>query len=202
MRARAFAPAVVAALLALPPPASAQARKGTSPKAQARPSAVPAAAADGLSVAGWIGYEWGDHVDGFQLRADGELPFQWLSPQVKLSFVGSLGYTHSTYGAFGVDLTVNRFKVVPAARFTIPVNPQLSLFGDAGIGLHYTSVHYDYSLFTASDSGLGLMLRFGAGAFYHLNPRVRLGGELVLDPIFGTYHDNTFSLLVGLAYLL
>lgn len=191
----------LAALVAAPSAAGAQTKRST--RTAARPAAeATSTPGDALSVGGFVGYEWGDHISGFQLRADGELPFQQLSPQVKMSFVGSVGFTHSTYGYFGNDLTVNRLKLVPTARFTLPVNPQVAVYGDAGIGLHYTSETLDTPFGSASDSGVGLLLRFGAGGFFQVNPRVRLLAELVLDPTFGTYHETSVALLVGLMYQL
>jgi opacity protein-like surface antigen len=192
--------AVALAALLVPLAASAQTRRTSS----ARP------AADALSVGGWLGYEMGD-ADGFQLRVDGEMPFQQLTPQVKLSLVGSIGYTFAGYdvgGGFGVpgaDVSVNRLKIVPAARFTLPVNPQLSLFGDAGLGLHYTSVSFEYDGFSGldfDDSEVGLLLRFAAGAFFQVNPQLRVGGQIVLDPMFGDYDDTTFAIMAGAMFQL
>ncbi len=193
----------LAALLAVPSIGSAQAKKGTSSRAPASRSTTAEPASKALSLGGFVGYEWGD-ADGFQLRLDGELPFQQLTPQVMLSFVGSVGYTRAGYDVPGLDVTVSRFKIVPAARFTIPLNPQFSIFGDAGLGLHYTSVDFNYDFFgiDASDSDVSFLLRLGAGAFYLVNPRMRVGGSLVIDPMFGDYDDTTFALLVGLMYQL
>jgi hypothetical protein len=196
MHVRTPAALVLAALLAAPSAAGAQTRR--TPRTQAAAPAAQAPVTDALSVGGLVGYEWGDHVSGLQLRADGELPFQQIAPQVKLSFVGSVGFSHETYSVFGLDLTVNRIKIVPAARFTVPVAPQLSIYGDAGLGLHYTRATADYVfLGKVTDSGVGLMLRFGAGGAFQLNPKVRLLGELVIDPTFGTYHETSVALLVG-----
>ncbi len=185
--------AILAALAAAPCPAAAQARRS----GRAAPAA-PVAPPDSLSVGGLVGYEWGSDIGGLQLRADGELPFQQLAPQLKLSFVGSVGFTHSTYSAFGYDTTVNRLKLVPAARFTMALTPELAVFGDAGIGLHYTRVSVDLGPFgTSHDSGIGVLLRFGAGGFYRVTPVLRLLAELVVDPTFGTYHETSAALLVG-----
>jgi opacity protein-like surface antigen len=203
MHTRTLLAVALAALVAAPSAAGAQTRRST--RAQADRSAAPSTApADGLSVGGLVGWEWGDEIDGFQLRADGEMPFQQLTPQLKLSLVGSVGYTRSTYGYFGNDLTVNRLKLVPTARVTFPINPQLSVYGDAGIGLHYTWWSWDFGPVgsRASDSGIGLMLRFGAGGAFQLNPRLRVLGELVFDPTFGEYNENSIALLVGLMYQL
>jgi len=189
--------AVALAAVLVPSAASAQARR-SAPAQRATP------VADALSVGGWLGYEMGD-ADGFELRVDGELPFQQLTPQIKLSLVGSIGYTFGGWDAPGVDVSVDRLKIVPAARFTLPVNPQLSLFGDAGIGLHYTSVSFDYPQFGGldfDDSELGLMLRFAAGAFFQVNPQVRVGGQIVLDPMFGDYDDTTFAIMAGAMFRL
>ncbi len=206
MHVRTMLAVALAALLTTPLAAGAQAKKGTTTRAQpARSSAASTSSASkALSIGGWVGYEWGD-ADGFQLRLDGEMPFQKLTPQIDLSFVGSLGYTRATYDVFGSDLTVSRFKVVPAARFSFPVNPQFTLFGDAGLGFHYTKVTIDYSAFglgDVSDSEFSFMLRLGAGGFYHVNPRMRLGASFMIDPMFGDYDDTTFALLVGLMYTL
>jgi hypothetical protein len=169
---------------------------------QSRGAGRTTAAGDALSIGGWLGYEMGD-ADGFQLRADAELPFQQITPQVKLSFVGSLGYTFGSYDAFGEDVSVDRLKIVPAARFTLPVNPQLSLFGDAGLGFHYTRVSFDNPFGgDLDDSEFGLMLRFAAGAFFEVNPQLRVGGQIVLDPMFGDYDDTTFALMVGAMFRL
>lgn len=171
---------------------------------RARSATSSAAAGDALSVGGWLGYEMGD-ADGFQLRADAELPFQQLTPQIKLSFVGSIGYTFGGWDAYGVDVSVDRLKIVPAARFTLPVNPQLSLFGDAGIGFHYTSVNFDYDTFGGldyDDSEFGFMLRLAAGAFFAVNPQLRVGGQIVLDPMFGDYDDTTFAIMAGAMFRL
>jgi opacity protein-like surface antigen len=195
MHVRSLLAVVLAALLAAPAAASAQARGTQKPP--------PARQPQSLSIGGWIGYEMGD-FDGVQLRVDGELPIQQLTPQVGLSFVGSIGYTRAGEDAFGLDVTVNRLKLVPTARFTLPVNPQLSVFGDAGLGIHYTSIDFDFDFggIDFDDSEISLMLRLGAGGFFQVNPRTRIGASIVLDPMFGDFDDTTFTVLAGLMYQL
>jgi opacity protein-like surface antigen len=171
--------------------------------------AIPAIAtaqapAQALSIGGFVGYETGD-LDGIQLRAEAELPYRQLTPEIGLSWVGSLGYSRLSDEAFGVEIVANLVKAVPTARFTLPVNPQLSLFGDAGLGLYYASISTEFSTpffgqQSASDSSFGLMLRLGVGAFFQLNERTRIGGGLQLDPMFGDYDDSTFTIQVGLSY--
>ncbi len=86
-----FAPAAVLAA----PAAKAPAAKTAA--APAKSAAAPASSSpmQGLEVGGFVGYET-DDVSGLSLRLDAELPFRDLSPQVKLSFVGSIGYSRLT----------------------------------------------------------------------------------------------------------
>jgi opacity protein-like surface antigen len=193
MNVRSLLAVALAALLA-PLAASAQTRGARAT------STAPASA---FSLGGWIGPELGD-ADGFQLRADGELPFQQIAPRVGLSLVGSIGYTFAGYDTFGQDVSVDRLKIVPTARFTFPLNPKVSFFGDAGLGLHYTSVSVEGFGGDASDSDVGFLLRFGAGAFFPIQPNIKLGAQLVLDRMFGDdfYDDSSFSILGGAMFTL
>ncbi|HET8540453.1 MAG TPA: outer membrane beta-barrel protein [Anaeromyxobacter sp.] len=210
MHVRSLSAVVLAALLAAPSMAHAQARK------PAKAAAPAASAAPQYSVGGWIGYEMGD-LDGLQLRADGIMPYKKLTPQIALSFVGSLGYSYLTHSestsvpgfpslTASVDSTVHLLKIVPAARFTLPLNPQLSFFGDAGLGFYYASLSVDTETSgvtqSVSDSSFGFMFRFGVGGLYQLNPRTQIGASLMLDPMLGDYDDSTFTLLAGLTYRL
>jgi opacity protein-like surface antigen len=205
MHVRSLLAIAVAALLAGPAAAHAQSKKSSQAKAAPAPATAASTSSPQLSIAGWIGYETGD-LDGLQLRVDGVLPIQKLSPQVELSFVGSIGYSYLTHSvsAFGVgtDTTANVLKFVPAARFTLPVNPQLSFYGDAGLGLYWASVstEVDYGLgvtTSGSSSDVGLMFRFGIGGFYKLNPKTQLGLSIYLDPMLGGYNDTTFTIMAG-----
>jgi hypothetical protein len=194
----------VAALLAAPFSASAQARRGT--KTQTTPAAGATTTGGGLSVGGFVGYESGD-LAGLSLRVDGELPFQQLTPQIALSFVGSIGYTHfSEDVAFG-DIKFNIFKLIPAARFTLPVNPQIDVYGDAGLGLYYysfTSTQNIPFFGTVKDtgSGTGLMMRIAAGGFFKVNPKTRIGAEIGLLPYFNKIDTTDFSIMAGAMFLL
>jgi hypothetical protein len=213
MHVRSLFAVALAAILAVPAFAHAQTKKATQPAAPAKTTAAPAKttaapapAAKKLSIGGWIGYEMGD-LDGLQLRVDGVMPIQKLSPQLELSFVGSIGYSYLSDSAYGVDVTGNVLKFVPAARFTLPVSPEISFFGDAGLGLYWASVStdidYGFGTASASDSGVGFMFRFGVGGLYKVNPRTQVGVSLMLDPmVSGIYDDTTFSILAGLTYQL
>jgi opacity protein-like surface antigen len=193
----------VAALLAVPLSASAQAKRGT--RAQTTPAASTTTGG-GLSVGGFVGYESGD-LAGFSLRLDGELPFQQLAPQIALSFVGSLGYTHFSEDVpFGSN-TFNIFKLIPAARFTLPVNPQIDLYGDAGLGLYYYSFSSKitfpgFPAFESTGSGTGLMMRFAAGGFFKVNPKTKIGAEIGILPYFNKVDTTDFEIMVGAMFAL
>jgi opacity protein-like surface antigen len=203
-----FAVALLAPAVALAAPASKSSSKSSAEPTQTSPMA--GTALEGLEVGGFIGYETAD-LSGLSLRLDGAIPFRDLSPQVKLGFVGSLGYSYLTWDPTPwAKLTANVFKLVPAARFTMPVNEKFSVFGDAGLGLAYIRASVDFSGWTGlgstSASSVNLMMRLGVGGWYAVNPKLKLGAMLEFDPVFGDYgysgngigsSQNTFLIQVG-----
>jgi opacity protein-like surface antigen len=200
-----LAVALLAPTVALAAPAS----KSKAPPAEAAPAEQPLGT--GLEVGGFLGYEAAD-FSGLALRVDGVLPFRDLAPQVKLSFVGSIGYSHLTWDVFGVTATANMLKFVPAARFSVPVAPQFEVFGDVGLGIAYTKVSVDVPGFgEVSDSSTNLMMRLGAGGWYNVNPKIKVGAMIDIDPVFGNFGTSTdgvaksetfWSLLVGAMFKL
>jgi opacity protein-like surface antigen len=197
MKVRSLFALALAALLA---PVAASAAPTSTSRTATTSSSLPA-----LELGGFVGYET-DDVSGIALRVDGELPFQALSPQIKLSWVGSIGFSHLTQseGGFGLsaDFTANVLKVIPAARFTLPLNQQFSLFADAGLGFYYASTEIETTLpiigtTKVDDSELGLMMRVGAGAWFNVNPTTRIGASLEFDPYFGDFDQNTFIVQAG-----
>jgi hypothetical protein len=178
---------LAAAALALPGLAS----------AQARPRPV------GAQLGALIGFEDGDGDTGLALRLDGEFDYQALSPQVRLSFVGSLGYSRWSYdsGFFSdLDATLGIFKIVPAARFSFGRSPTLRPYFDAGLGIYYASFSIENRdafgrVYKVTDSDLSLMMRFAGGLLVQVSPGLTLGGELGLTPYFGDVDDNTFSVM-------
>jgi opacity protein-like surface antigen len=189
------------------PAAPKSAPQAKSSAAAPAAQSAPASQAGGLELGGFIGYET-DDVSGIALRLDGELPFKALSPQVRMSWVGSIGYSHLTESVPYGDFTSNMIKIVPAARFTLPINPQFDVFGDVGLGLAYVSAKVETNIpffgsTSTSDSSLNVMMRFGAGAWFHVNPQLKVGAMLEFDPIFGDYgfsgasSQNTFNILAG-----
>lgn len=200
MHFRSFVAAALAATLAVPVLAAAQAKKPA-----AKPAAQPMRAApaqQGLSVGGFLGYEMGD-LDGLMLRFDGEMQIQALSPQLMLSGVGSVGYTRFTADIPFGDITWNVFKLIPAARVTMPVSPELSLYGDGGLGLYHGRGTAKISFpglpsSSSSSSTTGILMRLGVGAFYKLNPKTRLAGSLEIDPYLSGDADTTnFTIMAG-----
>ncbi len=156
-----------------------------------------------------IGFEDSKYDTGLALRFDGEFPFEALSPAVRLSFVGSVGYTHfnSSAGFFaGSNETLNIFKLTPAARFSFGQSPVFRPYADAGIGLHYARISAPCgvdqfgNVVDCSDSDVSLHFRFAGGLLYQVNPGLGLGAEVDMIPYFGKVDDNTFSLLFTLAF--
>jgi opacity protein-like surface antigen len=201
-----LAPAVALAA----PPKSGKSTSSSKPAAasSAKTSATAGSPMEGLEVGGFIGYET-DDVSGLSLRLDAEVPFRELSPQVKMSLVGSFGYSYLTdEPGFGVKVTAHVLKLVPAARFTMPLNEQFSVFGDAGLGLAYVRGKIDYpnGFFVPADqtdSTINIMMRLGVGAWYQVNPQLKLGAILEIDPVFGDFgfsgadSQSLFSIQVG-----
>lgn len=187
---------------------SSSASKSTSSSGST--SATAGTPLEGLEVGGFLGYET-DDLSGLSLRFDGELPFRQLTPEIKLSLVGSLGYSRLTWDETFWKMTANVIKLVPAARFTMPLNPQFSVFGDAGLGLAYISVKAEgkgpfANGWSTSDSSFNIMMRLGVGAWYHVNPQLKVGAMLEFDPVFGDYGysgngvggtQNTFLIQIG-----
>jgi opacity protein-like surface antigen len=200
MKARSLA-VVLAALLV---PATALAAPRSAP-AKAAPAS--SGGMQGLSVGGFVGYET-DDLSGLTLRADGEMPFRALTPQVNLSFVGSLGYSRlSDDLGGGFDFVANVVKIIPAARFSFDVNPQFTVFGDAGLGLYYASWEIDVPDFfggrsTVDDSEFSLLMRIGAGGWFALNEKTKIGAMLEFDPYFGDFDQTTFNILAGAMFRL
>jgi len=196
MHVRLSSLALIAALaLAAPATASAQAR---------------GAPRTGTHLGALIGFEDGDGDAGLSLRLDGELDYQALAPEVRLSFVGSLGFSRWDFnqGFFfsGLDASLNVFKFVPAARFSFGRSSTLRPYLDAGLGLYYASFSiqtrdpFTGVVFDDSTSDIGLMMRFAGGLLFNVSPGLSLGGEIGLTPYFGDVDDTTFSLLFSAVF--
>jgi opacity protein-like surface antigen len=180
----------VAFAAALPLAASAQTRHA-------------AASSSGTQLGLLVGMEDGRGDTGLALRLDGEFPMQTLSPAVRMSFVGSIGYSHWSYssGFFANEsASLGIFKLTPALRFSFGQSATLRPYADAGIGVHYArfSVRTTDAFgrtFTDTATDTSLHLRFAGGILFQVSPAVALGAEIDLIPYFGDVDDNTFSLL-------
>jgi opacity protein-like surface antigen len=186
-----LAPALaLAAPAAASRPAAKPAAKGAAP-ARAAPRAAPAAPAGGPEIGGFVGYETAD-FSGLSLRVDGELPVRRLPSRLTLSLVGSLGYSRLTWSpGYGVKGTANVVKLVPALRATYPLARSFDVFADAGVGVAYVAARITvppaFAAASFSDSTVNVMLRLGAGCWYHATERLKLGLLLELDPILGNF---------------
>jgi hypothetical protein len=169
-------------------------------------SAAPAARSQAFEIGGFVGYET-DDFDGIALRFDGEMPFGAIAPNIDLSFVGSIGFSHLTFdGPFGADVDANILKIIPAARFTFALNPQFSLFADGGLGLYYANLDLDTGPFgggiEGDDDELSLMMRIGGGAWFRVNEQTRIGAAIEFDPYFGDFDQTTFIIQAGAMFRL
>jgi hypothetical protein len=187
--------ALVTLLAALPVAATAKA-----PAAKAQSSGADFDLKD-LSVAGYIGGEFGD-VTTFALRADASLPLMPLTPQIKLHGVASLGFDHGGLDVPFGTTTWNIVTLIPAARFQLRVAPKLDLYGDVGLGLYFGSESTETTLpilgtVKTSSSNVGVLMRFAAGGFYEINPKLKLAGELGLTPYFSKVSSTNFVALIG-----
>jgi hypothetical protein len=199
--AAALALALLAAL-----PAEAQTRRRRAPARQvdATPASDPAASRS-LRVGALIGFDFGSL--GFSVRGDAELPFAVIASNVLLSGVGSLGLTRFSKDGNGPIEGASQIilKLVPAARLTYLVAPQIGVYGDAGLGVYYGRTSYDAASGVpefASDGGFGLTFRFAGGGFYELSDQLRLGAEIGVNPFLWQYEDPTLSVMVGAMYRL
>jgi hypothetical protein len=159
-----------------------------------------------LRVGALAGFELTDGETGLGFRADGELPIQALGPRIDLSAAGSLGYTRFSdsvsTGTGDYSQSTNILKLVPAARFSMPLAPRLGVYGDAGLGLYWARSSVETPFGDASEDGVGVTMRFAAGSGYDVTEELRLGAELAWNPYLGDFSSDTFSVLASLMYRL
>jgi hypothetical protein len=207
--------AAVLALLATPAFAA-----GTQ-QASARAPAPPAASGPDTShpdLALLLGGEWGSGGYGaFRMRGDVGLDLRRpLAPNATLAGVLSVGLSHYgdefTTGIPGFSVTERistwTFDVVPTARANFAVQPRVTLYADAGLGIGFSSESLEVSgtgVPAASGSGSGAfgVIKLGAGGYYRLDDRFQLGAEIVgLNLRFGNGVGTTYSFLLAGSYRL
>jgi hypothetical protein len=154
------------------------------------------------------GYE-AANVAGLSLRLDGAFPVLDLGPKVWLSAVVSLGYSRLSDRIGFMDLKADVVKLVPAARFTVPLGARFSVFADVGFGVAYVSAHLAsanpaaVTVTAPSDRSVNAMARAGVGAWYQATPRLKVGAMAEMDPVFGDFAyagaaaQNTFLVQGG-----
>jgi hypothetical protein len=179
--------AALAAVALAPSPARAQSRYGHE--------------GPGVLVGGLVGYESGD-LDGLALRLDAELGLQRLAPRLVLDGVGSFGYSHLTFDHPDFTQSFDRFELVPAARFLVPLGSGVGVYGDLGLGLYWGRLHttdYFYG-YHADNTDFGLAARVGVGGYVWASNNVRLGIDLAVHPYVGDYEDTPFTAMFAIMF--
>jgi hypothetical protein len=169
-------------------PAAAHAQSYRAPVSSAPDSSA-------LHLGVLVGPEFASGDTGFAVRGDAQMGLTQLAPNVRLDGVFSLGFTRYSFGAADFDASVNLVRLVPAMRFVFPVSPKVQLYGDAGLGLYLGSRSFGSVFNRASDSLVGLNMRFAGGAFFDVSPTFRLGAELGVNPYFGDFDTTTTTLM-------
>lgn len=220
MTVRSIAIAFCLALLT-PAVAAAQSRRPAAPPPAAGSSSTRP---DGIDFAVLAGGEWGGSGYGaLRLRGDAELDLRReLAPGFRLGGVLSIGLSRYSsdfgmvdpYGgtAMNAHSSATSLDVVPALRVHFAPAPRFDLYGDAGLGLGYTSASYEvtgvgaggaYAVAGGFGSGVFVMARLGAGGFYQVDDRLKVGAELLgLNLRAGSGVGSSYSLLAAVAYRL
>jgi hypothetical protein len=181
------------------------------PEPAGRPSLAVAGdrARTGFELGGFAGYE-AANVSGLSYRLDGAVPVLDVGPKIRLSAVVSLGYSRLSGRMGFLELTADVFKLVPAARFTVPLGARFSVFADVGFGVAFVSAHLAstdpaaVSVTAPSDRSLNAMARVGLGAWYHATRWLKVGAMAEMDPILGDFAyagaaaQNTFLVQGGM----
>jgi hypothetical protein len=192
---RTFLPLLAAVALSIPAAAEAQTRRATASRSSDGQDGA-------LHLGLLIGPEFASGDTGIALRGDISTALTHLAPNLRLDGVLSLGYTHFSFGPRDFDATANIVRLVPAARFLIPVAPAVTLYGDAGLGLYFGSLSFGNRFNRSSDNLVGLNMRFAGGALFDVSPTVRLGAELGVNPYFGDFDDTTTTLMFAAQFRL
>ena len=185
---------------------------------------TPAAAAPIIEKGPWriavtLGRESDGDADlaGPRVGVELEKDLMTLGTRGQLSFVAPVGWFHATnpvsVTAGGVtvttDTTLDLFEVIPSFRASFALVPRLRLFAEIGVGASWATTKLETSssapitVPTTSDSAFAGVVRFGAGASFQLNDRVRLGLEVpTFHRRYGESTSQTFTFSALAAYAL
>ncbi len=122
-----------------------------------------------------------------------------LSPQARLSLGGRGAFSYHG-GDFNYSLWI--VEAVPDAKLTFALAPNLSVYGDLGLGLAVLHTSIDLGAFgSTSDNTLAVTFQFGGGVSYAVSPNMNLLGELRFD-IYSRSGSSTFISIptVGLQF--
>ena len=172
MTSRSITGLVLAALLAVPAAAQAQAKSSGG---------------SGVWLGGAFGLESGEDFSGYKLRFEGEVPVVRLSQTVQVYGVGAISYA-------GLSHDVSVLTLVPAARLNWSASREIGAYGDVGLGFYHAWV-------SGGSSDSGATMRFLAGGYYEMRPTTRFFVEAGLNPYFGDFGGDssltTFTLMIG-----
>jgi hypothetical protein len=212
------------------PAAAAQKMSPPAPSRPSAPAATPAHIQEPESV--WrlgaaLGLEVGlgdEDYNAVKVRMDAQHDLQRLSPVASLAFVASLGISHVSgtasvpvvvdpiLGVFQnatIEWDANVFELIPAARVTYAASPQLSFFGDGGLGLVYTAANVRVPPSAAGrgtdlvEDGVGGVLRLAGGLVFSPSPALRIAVEAVgLNIRFGNGPGTAFNLVASISHRL
>lgn len=172
MTSRSITGLVLAALLAVPAAAQAQARRSSG---------------SGIWVGGAFGLETGNDFSGYNLRLDVEVPITRITPTVQVLGVGTVSYA-------GLSHDVSVFTLSPAARINWAATRDVGGYGDVGLGFYHAWV-------SGGGSNSGAVMRFLVGGYYEMNPATRFFVEAGIHPYFGDFASTSsltsFTLMLG-----
>jgi hypothetical protein len=142
-----------------------------------------------LRMGASVGPDFFSSTTGLRLQGDAQYTLLEVSPRVYLDFAGQFA------AVFASGVTV--LDLVPKARIRYALLDPLSLYGDAGLGLAYSSL----SAGPLSNTQLWGVLRFAGGLQYQISPNWGVTLEpLGLNVYFGTSSSFHYSILAGFLY--
>jgi opacity protein-like surface antigen len=143
-----------------------------------------------LRIGASVGPDFFSSTTGFRVQGDLQYTLFEVAPRMYLDVAAQVG------AVFASGVTTIDF-IVPKARVRYTFLDPLQLYGDAGLGLAFTSV----SVPGGSDTNLLGNLRFAGGAQYKLTPDLSVTLEPVgLNIYFGTNSAFHYSILAGILY--
>lgn len=160
-----------------------------------------------IAIGGNLGLDFGGngYGTGFRIQGNGYYTLLELAPKFMLDLGGDLDFIYNGCSQAGISCHLTTFEIVPTARFRYHLMPQLSLYGDAGLGLAFASATVDTSALpgggSISTSATGGVFRIAGGVLYQIGNQLYLVGE-PMGLNFYFYDGSAFhySIQVGVQY--